>query len=444
LPRPKNEDMGAHSGEDAKGEVGKGDRRRLPPGAMISFVGLYIGVVLNYVLNLLLARELGASEFGLVALGLSLVNLLGTAAQFGFSQGSSRFIGAYLARDEQAEMRGLLRTMQWIPLVFGALIAAAVVLFARVVMEPGHTRDVVVIAGLAVPVFGSLMLTQNVARAFGHMLTATLPMYVLLPSLAIASLYLGPHAAADGPAFLGYYAAIALALAAGVALTLNVRLRRQLPRIDPRYEFREWFGVARTMLATAFAQQYLRRIDVILLALFVRPDILGMYSLGSRFAQVLAVARFSVNRFWMPRVARRFAAGDDAGLQAEVTMAARLVFATTAVATVGLLLVGPYLIEFAGFEEGIAFQAMAILLLGQLVAGYYSPSVQTLQMCGHERSANRLVLLSALLVTVAVGVLGASAGALAAAAGVAAVTGLQFWLADRRSRQLVGVVTAAW
>ena len=171
---------------------------------------------------------------------------------------------------------------------------------------------------------------------------------------------------------------------------INVLAARQVAGATARYRFREWFGVARTMLATAFAQQYLRRIDVILLAAFVRPEILGMYSLGARFAQVLAVARFSVNRFWMPRVARRYAAGDEEGLQSEITTAARAVFASTILATIGLLLLGPYLIEFAGFGEGIAFQAMAILLIGQLVAGYYSPSVQTLQMCGHERSANRL------------------------------------------------------
>jgi len=438
--------MGGESGQenDGVGQTAPGPKRRLPPGAMISFVGLYAGVVLNYLLNLLLARELGAAEYGLVAVGLSLVNLLGTVAQFGFSQGSSRFIGVYLAQDRQPEMQGLLRTMQWVTLAFGALISLLVVFLARVFIEPGHMRDVVIVAGVAVPVFGSLMLSQNIARGFGHMLIATLPMYVLLPTLAVASLYAGPWAAADGPAFLRYYAGIALALAAAVGLVLNLMLRRRLTRMRPRYAFREWFDVARTMLATAFAQQYLRRIDVILLALFVKPEILGMYSLGSRFAQVLAVARFSVNRFWMPRVARRFAAGDEAGLQAEVTTAARLVFATTAVATVGLFLLGPYLIKFAGFEQGVAFQAMAILMVGQLVAGYYSPSVQTLQMCGQERSANRLVLLSALLVTVAVAVLGATAGALAAAVGVAAVTGLQFWLADRRARQLVGVVTAAW
>jgi O-antigen/teichoic acid export membrane protein len=156
------------------------------------------------------------------------------------------------------------------------------------------------------------------------------------------------------------------------------------------------------------------------------------------------VARFSVNRFWMPRVARRYAAADEAGLQSEITTAARAVFASTIAATIGLLLLGPYLIEFAGFGEGIAFQAMVILLIGQLAAGYYSPSVQTLQMCGHERSANRIVLVAAALVTAAVAVLGAGSGALAAAAGVAAVTALQFWLASRRSRELVGVNTGAW
>jgi O-antigen/teichoic acid export membrane protein len=276
------------------------------------------------------------------------------------------------------------------------------------------------------------------------MVIATLPMYVLLPSLALVGLYAGRYSPEDGPAFMVLYTGIALFLAAATGALVWRAVRGSIPAAEPRYRFREWFGVAKTMLATAFAQQYLRRIDVILLALFVRPEILGMYSLGSRFAQVLAVARFSVNRFWMPRVARRYAAGDEDGLQREISTAARAVFATTAVAAVGLLLVGPYLIEFAGFGEGLAFQVMAVLLVGQFVAGYYSPSVQTLQMCGHERSANRLVLLSALLVTVAVVVLGAGIGAFAAAVGVAVVTGLQFWLASRRCQRLIGVSTGAW
>ena len=427
---------------EAKGALGS--LRRLPPGAMISFVGLYAGVVLNYLLNLLLARELGAAEYGLIAVGLSLMNLLGTASQFGFSQGSARFIGASLAREERGELRGLLRTIQWVPLAFGGLIAFLLAGGARAVMDPGGMREVVLVSALAVPVFGSLMLSQNIARAFGHMLVATLPMFVMLPGLALAGLYLEATAPADGPAFLRLYLGIALGLAIATGAAINLLAARQVAGAAARYRFREWFGVARTMLATAFAQQYLRRIDVILLAGFVRPEILGMYSLGARFAQVLAVARFSVNRFWMPRVARRYAAADEAGLQSEITTAARAVFASTIVATIGLLLLGPYLIEFAGFGEGIAFQAMTILLIGQLVAGYYSPSVQTLQMCGHERSANRLVLVAAALVTVAVALLSAVGGALAAAVGVAAVTGLQFWLASRRSRELVGVNTGAW
>ena len=54
-------------------------RRLLPGGALISVVGLYLGVVLNFGMTIVAARVLGTAEFGHIALGIAVLNLLGEA-----------------------------------------------------------------------------------------------------------------------------------------------------------------------------------------------------------------------------------------------------------------------------------------------------------------------------------------------------------------------------
>ena len=418
-------------------------RQKMPIGALISVGGVYSGVVLNFALNLLIARELGAGEYGLIALGLSVVTLLGVAAQFGFSQGCARFIGTYLARDQHSELRGFLNFAQAVPVVVGLGVAVIGIPVVLGFLEPGGRREVIVVALAGVPLYGALLLAQNAARGFGNMLLATLPVFVFLPSAALAALYtLTPP---DAAGFMLLYVGIIAVLAVATVLAVHWRVRKEHLRANQaRYPIGEWFTVTRPMLLTAFGQQYLRRVDVILLAFFVTPEFLGMYALGARFAQVVGVTRFSVNRFWMPRVARRYAAGDMDGLKGELGTAARVVFWTTLAVTGGLIFLGPYLINFAGFGGGLAYQVMLVLLVGQVAAAYYSPAVQTLQMCGHERVANRLVLLSGLLVTVGVAGAGAFGGAIGAAGSVALVTAFQFWLAGRRVGQLVGIRCGAF
>ena len=394
-------------------------------------------------MTLIAARQLGTAAFGNVALGLAVLNLLAVAAQAGLSQSSSRFIGEYLGRKETGTLRGFVNTVQWVPLVSGLLIAAVGI---SALSLAGFGRDVTAVLNvtlLGVPALGSLMLSQNIARGFGRMLLATMPVPVMLPAVALLSFLAGPAAPDSAAEFMNWYVAIAAALAVSALLVLNLRRSAEMPSGAPVLrEPGRWWQVSWPMFVTALGQQFLRRADVMILAPMVSPQTLGLYALGSRFAQVIAVARYAVNRYSMPQIARAFAAAELAAVESAARHSTRLVLAATVFVAAALLIAGKPVLAFSGDAEGAAYGFMLVLLAGQTLASFRSASLQTLQMCGFERDANTIVLVSSPLLAIGGGIAAALSGAMGMAVAVGLLTTWQYWFADHRVSRLVGVNTA--
>ncbi len=68
-----------------------------------------LGAGLTYASMVLLARWLGAYDFGIYAYVLVIVMLLGLAFSFGFSSSGLRFVSSYLARKKLRRLSGFLR-----------------------------------------------------------------------------------------------------------------------------------------------------------------------------------------------------------------------------------------------------------------------------------------------------------------------------------------------
>jgi O-antigen/teichoic acid export membrane protein len=420
--------------------------RHIPGGAAISVVGVYLGVALNFLLNIIAARQLGTAAYGHVALGLALMNLLAIASQAGLSQSSSRFIGEYLAHSEYGVLQSFVRTVQWVPPLFGLAIGGVGFIIVWLLAFAAPVNTVLAISLLSVPALGSIMLSQNIARGFGRMVLATMPVPVLLPAAALLTFLAGPYAPTDAAGFMSWYAAILLVLMVGALLTLNLRQHvaemKGATSEPAAHHYRRWWQVSWPMFVTALGQQFLRRADVLILAALVAPQTLGLYALGSRFAQVIAVARFSVNRYAMPRIAQAFAGGDLAEVEAGVRHSTRLVLGVSVLVIIALLAAGGPVLRYAGDLEGAAFGFMIIILAGQATASLRSASMQTLQMCGYERTANTIVLVSAPLLALAGSIATMAFGAIGMAVVVALLTASIYWFAAFMVRRLVRVDTA--
>ena len=257
----------------------------------------------------------------------------------------------------------------------------------------------------------------------------TMPAPVLLPAAALLSFLAGPYAPTDAASFMAWYGAITLALMIAALLCLNLRnpdSHAKGTAMQPvSRDYRRWWRVSWPMFVTALGQQFLATGGFVDSGRAGRAaDARIVCSRHEGSPKVIAVARYAVNRYSMPQIARSFAGGDLAAVESQARHSTRLVLAASALVITALLVGGGPVLRYAGDAQGAAYGFMVVLLAGQVAASFRSESMQTLQMCGHERTANAIVLVSSPILAIAGAIAAVRFGAMGMAVVVALLTGL--------------------
>jgi O-antigen/teichoic acid export membrane protein len=117
-------------------------------------------------LLIFLARQLGAHEFGVLALALSVVGLLLLPSDFGVSQSASRFAAEH--RDEPERIGEVVASALRLKLYLGAAVTIALILAAGLIADAFGEPDIAwPLRALAVMLFG-----QNLMGLYGGVLVA--------------------------------------------------------------------------------------------------------------------------------------------------------------------------------------------------------------------------------------------------------------------------------
>ncbi|MGE3244891.1 MAG: hypothetical protein AB7J19_01055 [Beijerinckiaceae bacterium] len=192
-------------------------------GAVLAFAVRIVGAGLGYVLHILLARSLGAAEFGIWASGWTMLLVVGHAASFGFSESVVRFFTTYAARGEWGRGRGFLIFGSFVTLAFSGLVGAlslAILALSAALLPVGWAVPLT-FAILAIPFFAFQDWLEGIARSFGRPILALAPIYVLRPCM-IAIVLTGAVSAGSRPLAGTAMAATLMALA--VAMLVQVIL----------------------------------------------------------------------------------------------------------------------------------------------------------------------------------------------------------------------------
>ena len=363
--------------------------RLMSSGAGISLIGLYAGVISQYGMHFLLARELGAATYGYIALALNVISIFDMIAQLGFSHGIVKLIGVYASRNEPGLLMGAIRGVFGLTSICGlfiALVGGTVVYFLPI---SDHEMFLTLEAAfLCIPALGLLLLVQNIGRGFKKMGYGTMPQAVFLPALVlmVTLFMLWKSWGLRAYWVVLCYGAVGFVLA--ILVYWRILSRKDMDSIrahKPVYRFKEWLTMSLPMLASVSLFQILQRSDLLILALFVPAESVGTYALASRLAQSVAVSNMAFNRYWASSMASQHAMGDPDKLQKVVTKTARLTFFCSLSLSLLLLFFGKSLIGLFGGEFQNVYWLMAVLLVGQIVSGYFASNVTLLQMADKER-----------------------------------------------------------
>jgi O-antigen/teichoic acid export membrane protein len=391
------------------GKEGQGTlRAHMVRGTVGTFVLKILNTVLAFGTSVLLARLLGAKEYGVYAYAISWASLLSVPAVMGLNTLLVREVARYKTLEDWGSLRGILRWSDRVVLATSIGLAA---LFALIVwalrgrFDP-KVRMALWIAMALVPLLSFLLLRQGGLQGLGYVVEAQVPQFLILPGVFLV-LACGVYftIGVDGTSAVG------LRIISGLIATLTALffLRRHLPEpvtdVSPLYHQREWLKSALPLLFVGAAGIINQRISTVMVGSMLGSEAAGVFDVSMRGAALVSFVLMAVNMPLAPAVAELYAREEKERLQRLITKSARVALLGSLPIALGMILFGRWVLLVFGKDFTGGSTALAILSAGQLVNVGMGSVALLLNMTGHEQDTARGVGIAALVNVVLNGML---------------------------------------
>jgi len=410
---------------------------------VLSIGGNVAGAAASFLTQLVLARTLEATRYGIYSYLLAWVNLGVLFGKLEFDTAALRFVSAYDSTHKDGLLAGFLRhgwrTVGWTAALL-ALTAGAIAWLLRGHL-PAGIADAIWAAMVLLPLTACLAFSSSILQALRRVPQAQLPQILLRPVLFGVGLLavvgmLGRQPGAGGAVALN---ALAMAVALGVSLFL---LGRALPArvrdAAPTFDSKTWTSTVRGLMIIALAQLVLSyQTDVLVVGTMLGAREAGIYSAASQLTSLIGLGANGVFFVVLPIFSQLHARGDHDELQRLVVRTVQGCIAVTVPAALVLCIAGPTVVHWYGPSFAGAVPVLYLLTAGQ-VAGMTLGGLSSFLLItsGHEREASRVAIFTAvfnltlsLILTPLFGVIGAAVATVAAAL---LRVGLLYWFAGRR------------
>ena len=399
-------------------------------------MGLSLGV------SVLLARQLGPSQFGIYSFALALATLISVPVQFGLPPLVVRETARLLYENNVRRMFALWRWSALIAFLASAAIFTAVLLLGSLIFAAYITKSLLVATVLLVPLLAFGMLRAAALRGLGHVVMGQVPETIIRPGLILllllAILGLGHEIDALSAMVLNVVGT-SLTFVAG-ALMLARAAPSSRSGMAPPIPHYDWLRAAMFLGVTSAAVVINRNLDIAMLGSLRSATEVGQYKVSVTLAMVSATALNVLNLLIQPQVARLNAAGDIDAIKRLVTKVARLSFVVGLCCAAVFLLLGEEVIARSfGAEYSAAYPAMSILIAGQIFNTCFGPVMLVLNMMGQERTTMSSVIVAAGGNIVLNALLIPPFGTLGAAMATAATFLLWNVLLNIKARRLLGI-----
>jgi O-antigen/teichoic acid export membrane protein len=429
--------LGSFSGGALDGGSEASVTRRL---AGTIFIIRVVSAALAYLSQILLARWMGGSDYGIYVYVWTWVLLLGSMMDFGISASAQKIIPEYRTRGEHALLRGFLSGSRW--MTFGASSVVSLLLAGVVkLMSPWIDGSAVVplyIGCITLPAFVVANTQDGIARSHDWMRLGLMPQFVVRQSLIIGltagAFVLGFNLGAVA-AMLASAAAVWVAML-GQMVVLNRRLGGHIERGPKAYDVRGWLAVSLPILMVEGFYLLLSYTDVLVLQQFRSSQEVGVYFAVVKTLALVSFIHYAMSASTAHRFTEYHALGDKARLSAYVAHAIKWTFWPSLAATALLLAAGKPLLWLFGPQFVVGYDIMFVAAIGLVVRSAIGPVERLLNMLGHQyicALAYALAFVMNVVLCVAlVPRFGGHGAAAATSVSLVFETVLLFWIVRRR------------
>ena len=418
---------------------------------MWSFLIYVGGAGLTGLAQLVIARTVGATSYGIYSYVLAWMTLLSYVATLGFSMVLLRFVPAYSAKGQWSLARGVIRfafRRSFLVAMAIAICGIAVVLSFGSNFGQEMTSSLAI--GLAiVPLVALYVLGGATVRAFGGVVSAIAPERLGRDGLMLVIILLVAAVSVTPPDATTVLSALMISsvVTAGLLLWSSLKLwPPQLRGAEPAYAPGDWWHLAFPVMIMTGVDVILNRAGLILLVWTGDTHAAGIFALGLNLALLLVLPRMAVGTFFSPNVSRLYAQQDERALQSLFARATVLSVAGTTTLALPLLLLTDPLLRFFGDDFVAAAPIVRVLIAGHIVAAAMGPQQNLLTMTGRERVAAALMVIGAIMnvfgCAIGIALYGAMGAAVATAVTIVIWNGAMAIYISKRVNMTAGLVFA--
>ncbi len=383
------------------------------------------GAAVALALQVLLARLLSLTDYGLYVTFWTWLFVASQVAALGFNDSCLRFLPRYFARGRLAEAHAFLGTGYRV--VIGGSVAIAAIGLAAAWAVPhlvGEMRwPLLVLCFIGIPILAFELYLEGVARSFGWFVLSAAPAYIFRPialAMVVIAVALG-GVTLDAPIALGAAIAVTASMTLGQAVILRRRIRAEIgppatTAVD-RKKRRLWLAATLPLTVIYGVEEIYLVSDILLLGMLADPAEVGIYFAAVRLMTLagyvyFAFALISSREFSLARANR-----DHQDLQHRVLRATKWTFWLSVPTVLAALAFGYPLLAMFGPDYTAGYGALVILGLGLIARASVGQAGDLLIVLGYQRDGFVVAILSlvinivlALVLIPVLGIFGAAIG----------------------------------
>lgn len=399
--------------------------RELVEKGLIAFGYRVIGAVLVFTLQIILARKMGAYEFGLYSLCVALIMFLSSIARMGLDMGIVRKVaGAIATGNPESANAWLIRSLQ-VALAAGTVIAALLFFLsewlAGSVFKEGPLSDPLRIFAFTVPVAALMFIVAEGLKGLKDVASAAIVQSIIAPLLLLSILFFVPAQFSSYNVAFIYLGVTLIAFLYGYFKWSSSIGRGGKLHIPPLEVLR--FGWP--FFLASIGSILLTWSDTIIVGMFANAEAVAGYYAASKLATLTSFILISINAISAPKFSAMHAQGDKAGLERLARQSTAIMISLALIPTILLVSFPAFWLGLFGKKFEQAEFALLILTAGQTINVACGSVGLLLAMTGHERLMSRVFVTTAIITLAVSLVLGMLWGAKGVA--VATAIGMATW-----------------
>jgi O-antigen/teichoic acid export membrane protein len=370
-------------------------------GAAGSFAAKLVGAGLLFFAQVLLARLLGVSQYGIYAYALSWMTVLAIIAKMGFETSLLRFLPEYSVKRQWSLFRGVIRFSFTIVGLVAAgifIIGHVLLFFLRSHLDANLLLSLRIML-LVLPLFAWTAIRQSCLRGVKRIVHAEVPESILRPLVLAAAAWIFSKSLLSFSAawaWLCQFIAVFFSFLYGTFL-LSKALPDEYKQHASETRRAQWIKVSSPMLLMNSMNIIMAQASIVILGFYQPTTEVALFSASIRIVILATFALLAVNSIAAPLISELYYADKKNVLQSLLRNAAAAIAAITIVAGLFLFFCGRWILGLFGSEFLDAYILLQILLVGFIVKSLAGPASYVLNLTGHQNLTAKAMLIAVII-----------------------------------------------